>query len=164
MARSFGDGGSEIFHNIARIEPSEVTAEGGNTIVLRWAREFCRLAIRLVPEYLVLVLILGGIRAWLFPTALFGSGNSLPWLIGVAVAGTLFAIPTAAEIPIVQAMLQLGVGAGPAGALLITLPAVSLPSLVMLGRAFPAKTLGTVAFATAGAGVFAGLLAITLSL
>jgi len=54
----------------------------------------------------------------------------------MAVAGTPFVIPTAGEVPIVQAMVALGMGAGPAGALIMTLPAVSLPSLAMLSRIF----------------------------
>ena len=58
----------------------------------------------------------------------------------MAVAGTLFVIPTAGEVPIVQAMFALGMGAGPAGALIMTLPAVSLPSLAMLSRIFSLRT------------------------
>ncbi|VEC02904.1 FIG006303: protein yraQ [Klebsiella pneumoniae] len=46
----------------------------------------------------------------------------------MAIAGCLFVIPTAAEIPIVQTMMLAGMGTAPALALLITLPAVSVPS------------------------------------
>ncbi len=67
--------------------------------------------------------------------------NSLMWVIAMAVAGCLFVIPTAAEIPIVQTMMLAGMGIAPALALLMTLPAVSLPSLIMLRKAFPAKAL-----------------------
>jgi uncharacterized membrane protein YraQ (UPF0718 family) len=63
------------------------------------------------------------------------------WVIAMAVAGCLFVIPTAAEIPIVQTMMLAGMGTAPALALLITLPAISLPSLVMLRKSFPAKAL-----------------------
>ncbi len=56
-------------------------------------------------------------------------------------SGCLFVIPTAAEIPIVQTMMLAGMGFAPALALLITLPAVSVPSLIMLRKAFPAKAL-----------------------
>ena len=58
-----------------------------------------------------------------------------------AVAGTLFVIPTAGEVPIIQAMLSLGMAAGPAGALLMTLPPISVPSMAMLGRSFPPRIL-----------------------
>ncbi len=63
------------------------------------------------------------------------------WVVAMAVAGCLFVIPTAAEIPIVQTMMLAGMGTAPALALLMTLPAVSLPSLIMLRKAFPAKAL-----------------------
>src|SRR5207247_10853044 len=62
-------------------------------IGLRWLRAFWRLFIRLVPEYVVLVLMLGAARAWLFPSATLGAGNSLAWTVGLAVAGMLFVIP-----------------------------------------------------------------------
>jgi uncharacterized membrane protein YraQ (UPF0718 family) len=62
-----------------------------------------------------------------------------------AIAGMLFVIPTAAEIPIIQGLLLAGLPIAPAAALLITLPAVSLPSLVMVARAFSMRA--TLAFA-----------------
>ncbi len=65
--------------------------------------------------------------------------NSLMWVVAMAVAGCLFVIPTAAEIPIVQTMMLAGMGTAPALALLMTLPAVSLPSLIMLRKAFPGE-------------------------
>lgn len=34
------------------------------------------------------------------------------WIVAMALAGTLFVIPTAGEVLIVQAMLALGMGAG----------------------------------------------------
>jgi uncharacterized protein len=48
-------------------------------------------------------------------------------------------IPTAGEVPIVQMLQQFGLGGAGAATLLITLPAVSLPSLAMLGRALPMR-------------------------
>ncbi len=62
-------------------------------------------------------------------------------------------IPTAGEVPVIQGLLQAGFGAGPVGALLVTLPAVSLPSLLMLRRAFAWRVL----LALAGAVVVLGL-------
>jgi uncharacterized membrane protein YraQ (UPF0718 family) len=70
--------------------------------------------------------------------------------VAFAVAGAVFVIPTAGEVPIVQAMLALGVGVGPAAALLMTLPPISLPSMAMLYRSFPPRILAAV-----GAGVVA---------
>jgi len=84
---------------------------------------------------------LGAARVWLFPHIDGTMGNSMLWLILMAVFGTLFVIPTAAEIPIVQTMLSLGLGIAPAAALLITLPSISLPSLLMLRKVIETKVL-----------------------
>jgi len=105
-----------------------------DSLLTRWGREFMALAIKLLPEYLILVLLLGATRAWLFPV--LGAHDGIFWIVAMAVAGTLFVIPTAGEVPIMQAMFALGMGAGPAGALIMMLPAVSLPSLAMLSRIF----------------------------
>jgi len=126
----------------------------------RWFRSLGRLIVQLLPEYIVIVGLLGFARAFLFPTAGPDLGNSLPVMIGLAIAGTLFVIPTAGEIPIIQTMLGFGMGAGPAGVLLLTLAPVSLPSLVMVGRALPARLLIGLGVWTAVLGLVAGGLAI----
>jgi uncharacterized protein len=129
-----------------------------------WLTRFVRLVLGLIPEYLILVLILGACRAWLFPTVGPGVGNDLQWIVLMAAAGLLFVIPTAGEVPIVQAMLALGVGAGPAAALMMTLPPISLPSLAMTGKVFSSRLLGVVSVVVFATGVIAGLAAILLHL
>jgi uncharacterized membrane protein YraQ (UPF0718 family) len=128
----------------------------------RWLAILWRMTVRLVPEYFILVLLLGAARAWLFPHAGPEIDNTLGWIIALALAGTLFVIPTAGEVPIVQAMLSLGVGAGPAGALLMTLPPVSLPSLAIVSRTFRPLTLVLVTLSVIAFGIAGGLLAIGL--
>jgi len=130
----------------------------------RWARIFVRMTVRLIPEYVVIVLLLGAARAWMFPHVGPEIGNQWYWIAALAVAGMLFVIPTAGEVPIVQAMLALGIGAGPAAALMMTLPPVSLPSLVMVGRSFNLRLLLTLAAAVVGFGILAGALASGLGL
>ena len=66
----------------------------------------------------------------------------------------------AAEIPIVQTMMLAGMGTAPALALLITLPAVSMPSLIMLRKAFPAKALWLTGGLVALCGAIVGALAL----
>ena len=80
----------------------------------------------------------------------------------MAIAGTLFVIPTAGEVPIIQAMLSLGMGVGPAGALLMTLPPISVPSLAMLARSFRPRLLTLVAVSVVLFGVVGGGLAVAL--
>jgi uncharacterized membrane protein YraQ (UPF0718 family) len=133
-----------------------------NPSIAGWLTRFARLVIALIPEYLVLVLILGASRAWLFPIASPAVGNDLPWIALMSAAGLLFVIPTAGEVPIVQAMLSLGVAAGPAAALMMTLAPVSLPSLAMTGKVFPLRVLGVISLAVFAAGIAAGLSAMLL--
>lgn len=133
------------------------TEDATGSVLVRWAREFMKLAINLLPEYLVIVLLLGAARAWLFPV--LGADDNIGWILAMAFAGTLFVIPTAGEIPIVQAMFALGLGVGPAAVLLMTLPAISLPSLAMLGSVFSLRLRFLIAGGVAFSGVVAGLIA-----
>jgi hypothetical protein len=127
-----------------------------------WITRFLKLLIGLIPEYLVLVLLLGAVRAWIFPHAGPAIGNDLQWIALMAAAGLVFVIPTAGEVPIVQAMLALGVGAGPAAALMMTLPPISLPSLAMTKKVFSARTLGLITLVVFAVGIVAGMLAVLL--
>lgn len=141
----------------ARAFPEE---DGGEDPAwLRWWRALRQLAVSLVPEYAVLVLLVGAGRAWLLPPAGLGTIDGLMWTLALACGGTLFVIPTAAEIPIVQAMIAAGLGASPAAALLITLPAVSLPSMAMMREVLSDRVLVRVALVVVAAGVLAGAIA-----
>ena len=137
-------------------------APPGTNPFRRWLAILARLAAWLIPEYIVLVLLLGAVRGWLFPHAGPEIDNNLGWLVAFAVAGTLFVIPTAGEVPIIQAMLSLGVGVGPAGVLLMVLPPISVPSLAMVARAFSQRVLGAVSGGIVGIGVVGGLAAVAL--
>lgn len=131
------------------------------SIWARWLAALWQLAGGLIPEYVVLVLLLGAARAWLFPVV-GPEATGVLWTLGLALAGTLFVIPTAGEIPIVQTLMTFGLGVGPAAALMTTLPPVSLPSLVMLARVVPLKVLAFVAGAVILLGVLSGATAVTL--
>lgn len=153
--------GAEV--DAAAVVPPAPPATRGN-LAARWLAALGRLALWLIPEYIVIVLALGAARAFLFPAITPQLGDSVLLLVGLAVAGTLFVIPTAGEIPIIQTLMAFGLGAGPAGALLLTLAPVSLPSLAMVWRAFPRRVLLLLAGLTALAGLAAGLLAMALGL
>jgi hypothetical protein len=129
---------------------------------LRWLRILARMAIWIIPEYIALILLLGAARAWLFPEIGPEIGNHLGWIVVLAVAGTLFVIPTAGEVPIIQAMLSLGMGVGPAGALLMTLPPISIPSVAMLVGAFRWRVLAMVTASVVVLGIAGGLSAVVL--
>jgi uncharacterized membrane protein YraQ (UPF0718 family) len=141
-----------------------VEASTGNegAFFSRWARSLWQLFWSTIPIYVLAVLVLGAARVWLFPHVEGAIGDSLLWLVPLAIVGTLFVIPTAAEIPIVQTMMTLGMGTGPAVALLMTLPSISLPSLLMLRKDFDARVLVTVAGLTMLIGVVCGLIGAAL--
>lgn len=143
------------------VEPVEVAvpqAQGG--FMTRWGKALWSLFWSTIPVYILAVLVLGAARVWLFPHADGTIDNSLLWIIAMAIVGCLFVIPTAAEIPIVQTMMLAGMGTAPALALLITLPAVSLPSLIMLRKSFPAKALWLTGALVALCGMIVGMLAL----
>ncbi len=144
--------------------PTDQVAEAdvrGGSIWTRWLAALWKLAVGLVPEYVVLVLLLGAARAWFFP-AVDSNATGFLWTLGLALAGTLFVIPTAGEIPIVQTLMAFGLGVGPAAALMTTLPPVSLPSLAMLARAVPLKVLVFVTGAVVLVGGLSGAAAVAL--
>ncbi|MGY5955286.1 Permease [Kosakonia sp. BK9b] len=134
--------------------------EPQGSFMARWARALWQLFWSTIPVYILAVLVLGAARVWLFPHAEGAIDNTLLWVIAMAIVGCLFVIPTAAEIPIVQTMMLAGMGMAPALALLITLPAVSLPSLIMLRKSFPAKALWLTALLVALCGVITGAIAL----
>ena len=134
----------------------------GTNPFVRWLAILARMAVSLIPEYVVLVLLLGAARAWLFPHVGPEIGDGLGWILIFAVAGTLFVIPTAGEVPIIQAMLSLGVGVGPAGVLLMVLPPISVPSLAIVGRSFSPRLLAAVTLGVVAIGVVGGLAAVGL--
>lgn len=120
----------------------------------RFVRTLGRLVLVLVPEYLLVVLAVGAFRGWLFPIG--GSASvGIAAVLVAAVVGTLVVIPTGGEIPVLQGLALVGVSTGAVGALLLTLPAVSLPGIAMVGRAFGWRT----TWVTAGIAATGGLLA-----
>lgn len=136
------------------------TPEPQGDFLTRWGRALWSLFWSTIPVYILAVLVLGAARVWLFPHADGAIDNSLLWVIAMAIVGCLFVIPTAAEIPIAQTMMLAGMGMAPALALLITLPAVSLPSLIMLRKSFPAKALWLTGLLVAACGMIVGGIAL----
>ncbi|HEY3592030.1 MAG TPA: permease [Buttiauxella sp.] len=141
-------------------QPVLTAAQVQGNFLQRWMKALWNLFWSTIPVYIIAVLVLGTARVWLFPHADGVVDNTLFWVIAMAIAGCLFVIPTAAEIPIIQTMMLAGMGMAPALALLITLPALSVPSLVMLHKAFPAKALWLTGALVALSGTIVGALAL----
>ena len=145
----------------AGVEPDALppTAEPVQApVALAFLRTLGGLSVRLLPEFLVVVFVLGTFRSVLFP---FGktSGGTLVLVLALVVAGLLLPVPTAGEVAIVAGILAAGLPAAAAGALLVTLPVLSLPSLLMVRSAFPRRVLTGAATATAVVGLLAAAVA-----
>ncbi|MCD1287041.1 permease [Brevibacterium sp. GP-SGM9] len=133
-----------------------------SSLPTRYLRSLSRFTLILVPEHLALVFLIGLISPWL--TGVYGLEAQLGAgaILLAAVVGTLLVIPTGGEIPIVLALLAAGVGAGVTGALLVALPALSVPSMVMVGKSMGWRTTAAMGAAVAVAAVLAGGLLLLL--
>jgi uncharacterized membrane protein YraQ (UPF0718 family) len=120
----------------------------------RFLRCLGRLAVVLVPEYLVVVFAVGALGPWITP-ALSSSSTGVFVVLLAALAGAVLVLPTGGEIPILLGLAAAGASPEVVGALLVVLPTVSLPSAIMVGRALG---WGTTAVASASV-VLTGLLA-----
>lgn len=129
----------------------------------RYVRSLTRFVLVLVPEYVALVFVMGLLSPWLTDFAGLEARLGAAAVLTVAVLGALLVIPTGGEIPVVAALLALGAGAGTTGALLVTLPALSVPSVVMVGRAMGWRATGAMSAAVVLGGVAAGLLLTVLA-
>ncbi|PWH07273.1 permease [Brachybacterium endophyticum] len=138
-------------------EPASGGAGAVTRALLRFGREFGRLAVRLVPEYLGLVFVVGVVLhlgGWRLDSIHWG----LLAVLVFAVIAVLMVIPTAGEIPVLLALAALGGSPWAQGIALICLSAVSLPSLVMVGRSLSWRASTGIAGAVLVAGVVAGAL------
>lgn len=120
----------------------------------RFVRSFVRFSVTLVPEYLVLVMLVGAAAHVFSFDAAWVTGGGIAFL-AVAAIVVLIVIPTGGEIPVLLALAAIGASPWVLGLVLLALPAVSLPSLLMVGRSLTWR----VTAATAGAVVAAGLVA-----
>jgi uncharacterized membrane protein YraQ (UPF0718 family) len=141
-------------------EPEPAEDEDG--VAARFGRALLRFGAILIPEYVVLVLLLGLFRGWVFPIDGALGEPAVLVIVLAAVVGTLVVLPTGGEIPLLIGLSAAGVGAGVLGALLVTLPAVSAVSMVLVGRTLGGRVTlamgGAVAASgLAGAALLAGL-------
>ncbi len=122
----------------------------------RYLRTFVRLTVTLVPLYVAAVFAIGLLRGWLLPIDAAAVHWAVPSVLAAAALGILVVIPTAGEIPILLALSAAGVSGATIGVLLITLPAISLASMVMVARTFSIKLTAAMAGAVALCGLLGG--------
>ncbi|GAB6155231.1 permease [Desulfosporosinus burensis] len=142
--------------------PSSPLTNIKENLFIRWMKALWPLILDTIPAYIVMVLALGAVRAWLFPVISPEWASSILIIIFLSITGALFIIPTAAEIPIIQTLMAFGLGVGPAVALMMTLPAISLPSLLIVKRAFSTRILLFVTGSVIFVGIISGLSAMVI--
>lgn len=106
-----------------------------------WFASTWTFAKQILPLLLMGVLVSGGLlgrpgHEGLIPSRWVSAavgGNSLVSNLFASVAGALMYFATLTEVPIVQGLLGSGMGKGPALALLLAGPALSLPSMLVIG-------------------------------
>lgn len=101
-----------------------------------WMEETWSLVKMVVPTLLVGVFLVGMVTAVLPPQwiARYVGENTLGANFAASLVGALFYFSTLTEVPIVKGLINLGMNQGPALALLLAGPAVSIPNLLVVNR------------------------------
>jgi hypothetical protein len=101
-----------------------------------WMIETWRFLLMIVPWLLIGVFIAGILKAIIPESAVVAvvGGNTILGNFVASLFGALMYFATLTEVPIVKAFLDMGMGKGPALALLLAGPALSLPSMLALGK------------------------------
>lgn len=128
----------------------------------RFLRSLARFSLTLVPEYLGLVFLVGVAAHLLSWDASWVTGGGLG-LVALAAVALLMVIPTGGEIPVLLTLAAVGASPWVLGLVLLALPAVSLPSLLMVGRSLTWRVTAASAGAVVGAGLLAGAVLLVLS-
>ncbi|MBA7641319.1 hypothetical protein ES703_48996 [subsurface metagenome] len=102
--------------------------------ILSWLASTWQFVRLILPWLLVGVFAAGIIKAILPPEVIqtWVGGNALRSNFIASVAGALMYFATLTEVPILKAFLGLGMGKGPALALLLAGPALSLPNMLVI--------------------------------
>lgn len=101
-----------------------------------WMKETGKLAWQIFPILLAGVFIAGVIKYFLPQSVVetWVGGNSIKANFLASVFGALMYFSTLTEVPIIKALMELGMGKGPALTLLLAGPSLSLPNMIVIGR------------------------------
>ena len=98
--------------------------------------------VKMVTPWLLGGVFIAGMLKVLIPQEMVGrlvGGNSFIANFIASVFGAFMYFATLTEVPIVKAFMQMGMGKGPVLALLLAGPALSLPSMIALGKIMGVK-------------------------
>lgn len=127
---------------------------------LEWVRETWNLTKKILPYLFIGIFIAGIIEVAIpqdFITGLVGQ-NTLVSNIVASLFGAFMYFATLTEVPIVQKLMALGMGRGPALTLFLTGNALSLPSIIVLFKLMGTKQATVYIFSIVILSAFAGLL------
>lgn len=101
-----------------------------------WMGETWSLVKMVVPTLLIGVFVVGMVTTILPPEwiARYVGANTITANFAASLIGALFYFSTLTEVPIVKGLVDLGMNQGPALALLLAGPAVSIPNLLVVNR------------------------------
>jgi len=129
-----------------------------------WGYETFTLAKKIFPLFLIGIFFAGIMQAIITEDMLtqFVGRNRYPENLFAAVIGALMYFATLTEIPIIKALLDLGMHRGPATALLLAGPSLSLPNMIVISKVVGLKRglvyFTLVIFISAAAGLIAGMI------
>ncbi len=129
-----------------------------------WMRETRDFSLQIMPYLFFGVLVAGFLLGRpghdaLIPTSWVGSllgGNSILSNFGAAISGAFMYFATLTEVPIVQGLRGAGMGNGPALALLLAGPSLSLPSILVINGELGIKKTATYVVLVVVLSTFAG--------
>ena len=109
--------------------------------ISQWMYETWNLTKKIVPILLLGVFIAGMVKALLpeYVVQRWVGGNSVWNNLFASVFGSLMYFSTLTEVPIVRALMDLGMGKGPALTLLLAGSSLSLPNMIVIGRVMGVK-------------------------
>jgi len=112
-----------------------------------WMKETGKLVWKILPILLAGVFAAGIIKELLPQSVVqkWVGGNSLGNNLLASVFGALMYFSTLTEVPIVKALMDLGMGKGPALTLLLAGPSLSLPNMIVISRVMGVKRTGVYA-------------------
>jgi hypothetical protein len=132
--------------------------------IVQWMKETLHLGRLILPWLIVGVFAAGMIKVGVPESVVtdYVGGNSIPANFIASLSGALMYFATLTEVPVIRAFMDLGMGKGPALALLLAGPALSLPSMLVLRSIMGTKKMLTyvmlvVVFATITGYIFGAI-------
>lgn len=109
-----------------------------------WGIETWLLAKKIIPLFIVGVFFAGVLQSVLTEDALATVVGENTYMANIFASGfgTVMYFATMTEVPIIQSLISSGMHRGPAVALLLAGPSLSLPNMIVIGKVMGAKRLG----------------------